>query len=1442
MADFGHSVSLSGALGICVGASTIGLVRIERDATGPKVVWAKTEAHEGNPRVRLQTMLSGLDDVEGLPVAATGRKFRDRVTFATISEPEAVERAAAQVFPAGHPYRVVVAAGGETFMVYHLDDAGRIQSVYTGNKCAAGTGEFFLQQLRRMNVTLDEVMEMPAPQHPHRVSGRCSVFCKSDCTHALNKGIPKPEVVAGLTMMMAGKVLELLTKLPKKGVALVGGVAANRSMVEFLSREVDDLFIPKEAPYFEALGAALWALDQSASVFHRDQAIFRDQATSFSRLRPLSEFRDKVQFKQHPRGTAQPGDPVILGLDVGSTTTKGVIMRRSDKAILASEYLRTNGDPVGASREVYRSLAGQFAAPVAIEGLGVTGSGRQIAGLHAMTDGVINEIVAHAAAVVHFDPEVDTIFEIGGQDAKYTYLTNGVPSDYAMNEACSAGTGSFLEESAKESLGLDVRSIGATAYEAADPPNFNDQCAAFISSDIKSAVQEGISVPDIVAGLVYSVCMNYANRVKGNRPVGRKVFMQGGVCYNEAVPAAMAALTGGEIVVPPEPGLMGALGVALEVERRMEQGLLEPRRFDLETLAAREMTHGEPFICAGGPEKCDRKCSVARIEIDGKVYPFGGICNRFDNLIHHKKVKSEGLNLVAERQRRVFAELACDATARDLPTVGFNRSFLMNTYFPLFNRFFRELGFRVIIPQAIDPSGADRQGAAFCYPVELAHGFAAALINMKPDFFFTPHIGAIPSESGAENSCTCVFVQGEPYYLRATFPELDSDRTLAPFFDFSKGLDAGESAFLEIATRLGVDANRCRRAYQAGIEAQRSFQTGIEALGEKALAELRAHPERIGVVLFGRAYNSYVSEANKGIPDKFATRGLLVLPFDMIPASGETIDSDQNMYWGMGRLILKAAQYVERDPQLFGTYVTNFSCGPDSFVVGYFRDVMGRKPSLTLELDSHTADAGLETRIEAFLDVVAYYRQLKAAWTGDSETNGFKPAVVEYRKKDAGIRVASGQWFPLSDPRVKVIIPALGRYGTDLLVKAFERRGVRAEVMPAADEEVLKLGRANSSCKECLPLQTTIGQLMHYLNGRKPGEITAYFMLSTEGPCRFGQYNVFSKKLIQKQQIPDLAVLSLTTANGYGGLGDRFAITAWRAIVLGDLFDEMWATILVAAVDPVEGLRVFTEEHRAVTEVIAKPWRILARQLSATARRLAAIELKRPYHEIPKISLVGEIYVRNDPISLRGLVERMAEKGFIVRTSKIGEWIKYLDWLVIRGIEGEHNLGFWVRYAIKKFYDASIRKRLRPAGLFFWEKANVEPVMDAAGRFVSPKLTGESVLTVGSALHEMLHPSCGVISIGPFGCMPSRVAESILTEKLTTEVKRALEDGNGHATVCRRLTNCDWETILNAKRKLPFLAIETDGNAFPQLIEARLEAFMLQARRLNDQMLATRTR
>ncbi|MEJ2032981.1 MAG: acyl-CoA dehydratase activase [Deltaproteobacteria bacterium] len=1417
------------SLGICLGASTISLVRLRRQEERIEQVFSRSRPHGGNPRRVLQEMLSEVEDIGTIRMGATGRKFRHCLNLSTISEPEALELACRHLLPRQHPYRVIVAAGGETFMVYHLDEDNRIQNIHTGNKCASGTGEFFLQQLGRMSITLDEVGSMEMPEKHYQVSGRCSVFCKSDCTHALNKGIAKSQVVAGLSRMMAGKILELLKKLPKESVMLVGGCAANRAMVHYLKEEIDDLFIPAEAPCFEAMGAARWALDHETRPVADIEKIFGSQRLNLSFLRPLSTFRGEVDFKEHPRGEAEAGDITILGLDVGSTTTKGVIMRRRDKAILAADYLRTNGDPVGASRRVYASLAEQLRVPVVIEGLGVTGSGRQIAGLHALTDGVINEIIAHATAAVRFDPEVDTIFEIGGQDAKYTYITNGVPSDYAMNEACSAGTGSFLEEAAKESLGLPVTEIGKTAYEATQPPNFNDQCAAFIGSDIKSAAQEGVPLADIVAGLVYSICMNYTNRVKGNRPVGRKVFIQGGVCYNEAIPAAMAALTGKKMVVPPEPGLMGAFGVALEVERRIEQGLIASGRFDLQELIDREVSYGKSFTCGGG-RACDRGCEIARIEIEGKVYPFGGICNRYDNLIHHRKVETAGLDLVIQRERRAFRDLAPEDAADPRPTVGINRSFLVNTYFPLYNRFFSELGCRMVLPEAVDPAGVDQRNAPFCFPAELAHGYLASLLTKDPDFLFMPHLRGIPVAAGAGPSCTCPLVQGESFYLRSTFPAAAAKPVLAPSFDFSQGIPANLAAFEAVARGLGVDPSRAKAALEAAVADQEAFAADLKNLGREAMAALEADPEQIGVVLFGRPYNSSVQMANKGIPAKFASRGIRILPLDMLPYAGEDLTPDLNMYWAMGQMILRAANLVKRHPQLFATYITNFSCGPDSFVVTYFRDLMGRKPSLTLELDSHTADAGIETRIEAFLDIVRYYRQLESGTRKKNKPAPFRPALMEMQGDQGGIRTSDGRWLPLTDPQVKVVLPAMGMFGTPLLAGAFTRRGVRAESLPPADEDVLKIGRGNSSCKECLPLQTTIGSMLHYLKHRPEGEITAYFMAAAEGPCRFGQYHVFSKRTIEKHRIPDAAVLSLVSTNGYGGLGNKFTLAAWRAVVIGDILDEIRPAILAGAEDRQEGLAILDREYKAISSAIHADWPVLSRQLKSSAAAFSRIKLKRPYAEIPKISLIGEIYVRHDPISLQGLIERMAERGFILRTAQTSEWLKYTDWLVRTKIEGERTFSWWSKYWVKRYFDRQIRKLLAPSGLFFYEeKMDVEPVIAAGERYISPLFTGEAILTVGAALHEILHPACGVISIGPFGCMPTRVAESILNEKFTTREKKALlaEQGkNG------------WSHILGQERKFPFVAIETDGNIFPQIIEARLEAFCLQAQRLNERMLA----
>jgi len=330
-----------------------------RERQVARVVNVVSRAHDGNPKLVVAELLSSMELESCDRMASTGRKLRSLLSLSTISEPLAVEHAVAFIKDRYPQMKAVVSAGGETFMVYKLDREGRIGEVYSGNKCASGTGEFFLQQIRRMDVGIDDAVRYARSEKPYRVSGRCSVFCKSDCTHATNKGVPKGQVVAGLCRMMANKVLELLKNIPKQDIVVVGGTTRNDVMMEYLREEVDGLSIPKEATYFEAMGAALWALENETEPVDLTHP-FKEEYSQFEYHPPLGDFEQRVTFNEMARGKAEDGNRCILGLDVGSTTTKAVIVRESDRRILASEYLRTNGDPVGASRRCYRALREQL--------------------------------------------------------------------------------------------------------------------------------------------------------------------------------------------------------------------------------------------------------------------------------------------------------------------------------------------------------------------------------------------------------------------------------------------------------------------------------------------------------------------------------------------------------------------------------------------------------------------------------------------------------------------------------------------------------------------------------------------------------------------------------------------------------------------------------------------------------------------------------------------------------------------------------------------------------------------------------------------------------------------------------------------------------------------------------------------------------------------------
>ncbi len=1427
------------SLGICIGASTLSAVGIESSDNDSAIINSlQIKPHHGNPRLALKYLLQQINYGSYQRIVVTGRKFRHLVNLTSISEVEAIEKALERVTGGQGRFNAVVSAGAESFLVYLLGKDGRISSVQTGNKCASGTGDFFVQQLGRIGIELEDSFAQANGEAPYKVSGRCSVFCKSDCTHATNKGVPKGRIVAGLCEMMAGKILEILKQTPRNSLVLIGGTAQNPIMVEFLSKEIENLLVPAEAPYFEAYGAALWGLDNDTKAPPNKDELFQDVKSSFSFQPKLLDFLHLVDFKTTSHGKAQAGDECIIGLDVGSTTTKAVLLRLSDDKIIASVYLRTQGNPVGASRECYarlRDQLGPLADTLQIKAVGVTGSGRQIAGLHAMTDGIINEIIAHATGALFFDSEVDTIFEIGGQDAKYTFIRQGVPSDYAMNDACSAGTGSFLEEAAKETMGLGMESIADIALLGLRPPNFNDQCAAFISSDIKTASHEGLSQEDIVAGLVYSVCQNYNNRVKGNREIGHNIFMQGGVCYNRAVPLAMAALTGKKIVVPPDPGLIGAFGVALEIKKRLQSGLIAAGNFSLHALRDREIDHEKSFTCHGGKEKCDRKCEISRIRIEGRIYPFGGACNRWYNERYNLDMDAARLNLVRKHEDLTFnfSRTHQIDLSTNGKTIGLNRSFFMDAYYPLFYDFFSRLGFKVILPDRPAAAGIDQKRSAFCYPAELAHGFFLNLLDKAPDYLVIPQVKGTLVEGGARDNCTCPISQGEPYYLSSTFSNHPTikrltaeGRLLKPVLNFSASTNLIKQTFSELASQIGVTNGTARAAFDEAFELFAGLQKERADIGQEFLSRLDEDPERFAVVIFGRPYNAFVSEANMGIPQKIASRGIEVIPFDFLPLAQEKVT--ESMYWSSGQSILKGAALVARHPQLFPCYISNFSCGPDSFLGGYFREQMGRKPFILLELDSHVADAGLETRIEAFLDIIRNYRQLERQKIP-------RPAKIKPRpaRYDAEKRVfidSQGHSHAFDDPRVHLIFPSMGARVNEAAAAVFNGIGIKASALPAADEEVLKLGRGNSSCKECLPLQLTLGSLIKYLRDREEdNELLVYFMPTAAGPCRFGQYSTFITSYIERMGIENVALFSLPAETSYsGGFGDDVTLKLWSGLILSQIMEDLHSHFLVNAVDPPAALQALECQWRQLIMIqeTSPSHRNLKQALKRARGELARVALRRSWEETPAVLLTGEIYVRHDGISRQYLVEKLAAAGFITKVSSIMEWIYYTDWLVRKKIDSRPtNLKNVARLALRSFfmrrYEKDFKEIMAEKGLLPCHLEDVDKLINKATHVIDPRLTGEAILTVGGALAEVPRHYSGVIAIGPFGCMPNQIAEAILS----TEMRQAWQESPRSEGIKKDFPDLE---------ELPFLAIESDGNPFPQIINAKLEVFMMQARRLHD--------
>jgi predicted CoA-substrate-specific enzyme activase len=951
----------------------------------------------GDPVAVAETLLAilrkTLPDLPAAHILATGsagRLLEAAHAIPRVHELKALAAAIALLRPAT---RTAIEMGGESSRYVRLRTApgeGRpeILDYERNGDCAAGTGAFLDQQASRLGYPIEDVGRIACgAARASRIAGRCSVFAKSDMIHAQQKGADPPQILRGLCDAVARNFKGSITKGKPVDppVAFLGGVASNAGVVQAL-RELyrlgpDDLCVPDGAAWYGAVGAALVCRSTEAS--HRMVASSgalrpsvsppaSDDPVSAPPVRPLTldnvlRLRDRAQPVCLPPGGAAVD--AWLGIDVGSISTNFAIL--TDAGDLLHEiYVRTQGRPIEVVREGLRQIANRFGGRIRVHGAGTTGSGRELIGALVGADTITDEITAHMTGATHVSRRfagnpVDTIFEIGGQDSKFIAIQDGVVVDFAMNEACAAGTGSFLEEQA-ERLGVQITDeFSRLAFQSRHPARLGERCTVFMEQDLTGWQQRGVRKEDLVAGLAYSVALNYLHRVVRNRRIGPVIYFQGGTAYNDSVAAAFAGILGRRIIVPPHNGVIGAIGMAL-LAREKVTGTGRPTLFRGLDLAAVGYALRE-FTCRG----CTNVCEIQEFAVDGAKTYWGDKCSDRYRTRARSERQSSLPDVMALRRDRWLDRY--QGPTNGGPRVGVPRAMFAYDSFPFWRTFLEQLGCAVLLSEesnrAICQDAVDLSVAEPCHPIRVAHGHVKALLDHGADLVLLPNAMNAAPTPDAVDSQLCPWAQTLPYVVRSV-PRLAAarERILAPTVHFRLGDRHVVEDLLPLGRELGASPRQTRRAVVQALAVQRTFRTESEALGRQALDLLEQTGEP-AVVLVGRPYNIHDGGINLDIPRKLREYyGIAVLPLDCLPLDHEDIRTiNDNMYWHSGRRILAAATLVRRLPRVHLIHITNFKCGPDSYIKHFLGPACGT-PYLTLQFDGHGNDAGFMTRCEAYLD------------------------------------------------------------------------------------------------------------------------------------------------------------------------------------------------------------------------------------------------------------------------------------------------------------------------------------------------------------------------------------------------------------------------------------------------------------------------------------------
>ena len=1367
--------------GIDIGSTTVKLVLLDEN---DQILYGQYRRHCAHTQETLKELLLEAREQVGacrLTVKITGSgsiNLGKAMGIGFVQEVVAVASALQAVAPQTD---VAIELGGEDAKIIYFK--GGLEERMNG-VCAGGTGSFIDQMASLLQTDaagLNDAAKSYRQLHP--IAARCGVFAKTDIQPLINEGATKADLAASIFQAVVNQTISgLACGKPIRGtVAFLGGplhflTELKAAFIRTLKLTDETTVDPENSHLFAAMGAALVAADaQDAQLSGLISRLEQGVAVTFEmpRLEPL--FRNESDYQifcdRHSRAVVTKADirtysgPCFLGIDAGSTTTKLALIG-SRGELLWNFYASNQGNPILTAQYAIGELKKLLPASAAIVRACSTGYGEALLKSAFNLDEGVVETIAHCTAASFFDPEVDCVLDIGGQDMKCIKLKNGTVDSIMLNEACSSGCGSFIENFAT-SLGYTAEGFAKEALFAKAPVDLGTRCTVFMNSNVKQAQKEGASVSDISAGLAYSVIKNALYKViklASAEDLGKHIVVQGGTFYNQAVLRAFEKIAGVDATCPDISGLMGAFGAALTAKSHYTGQ--ESTMLSLEEML--RLTYRSTSVRCGG---CSNNCMLTVNNFGGRKHISG---NRCEKGAGNAGKGEKAPNLVEFKRKRLFNPYKPLENA-PRGTIGIPRVLNMYENYPFWATFFKELGFRVVLSPWSDrklyelgmesiPSESE------CYPAKLSHGHVQWLVEQGVKTIFHPCVFFEHQETeNAQNHYNCPIVVSYAENLKNNVEAItDGDvRYIRPFIAFTSEKTAADRLVKTAAEEWNIPEKEVRAAVHAAWLEQQNAKAVIREEGRRVYEAMRTNGGR-GIVLAGRPYH-IDPEISHGIPELIASYGLTVftedaLPVDDTPPPLRVVDQ-----WVYHSRLYRAAQFVASRDDLELVQLNSFGCGLDAVTTDQVAEILEKSNKLytLLKIDEVNNLGAVRIRIRSLLAAMDMRREKQLL---------AKPDLSPYVRQEF-----TRQMF---NEGYTILAPQMSPIHFDLLEPVFKKHGFNIVVLDNDDRRAVDVGLKFVNNDACFPSITVVGQIMQaVLSGKYDTDKLAIIMAQTGGCCRASNYVAFIRRALEKAGLPHIPVISLN-ANGMEK-NDGFRISAGmlmdalQAIVYGDLL--MRCLYRVRPYEQIPGSADALHrlwQGKCIEALTSKHSGTHYKQL---CRAIVADFDKLPIHEDlkkPRVGVVGEILVKYMPLANNHLVELLEKEG---AEAVVPDLMDFLNYSFYNNQYRSEFLGIKRSSSTtSKIAVDAIRKIRKPALEALEQSRRFEAPMpiEEIAQQTKPFLSignqyGEGWFLTGEMIELIKQGVPNIVCIQPFACLPNHVVGKGVIKRLKAEFPQA---------------------------------------------------------------------